>query len=121
MSRIKLAECEVLDAARCTVNSYRAAGGYTMPLSENLRRLAKAQGELDAATYVVHRDQLSAGRDLSDNAGWDRSVLWGGATSEVSETVKAAIVVASPKPTNLSKTPHPAEVDAAAYLARRIA
>lgn len=39
---VREAEREVVAAAECVANSYRAYGGYTVPLSLNLRRLDDA-------------------------------------------------------------------------------
>ena len=97
--RRRFAEAEVLDAARCVVNSYRAFGGYTLPLSINLRRLATAQAELDAAAYVEHRDALG-GAELSDNAGWDRSVLFADPAIGKEEELPSAKAI---KPSSESK------------------
>ena len=67
--RLREAEHEVIAAAKCVIGSYRAYGGYTVPLSINLRRL-------DAAVRVWQGLIHAASLD-SDTNGFDRSTVWG--------------------------------------------
>ena len=69
---IMLATNNVIEAARCVVNSYRATGGYTLPLSINLDRLSRAYAALDLAAYRESR--LKAGLPLGED---DVERLWG--------------------------------------------
>ena len=53
-NRLILTRSAVVEAARCVVNSYRATGGYTLPLSINLRQLESAQLAYDAALHAAN-------------------------------------------------------------------
>ncbi len=64
---VAAAEQEVLTAAGWVVNSYRARGGYTVPLSFNLHSLAAA---VDAWRSAMHQASLD-----SDTNGFDRSSI----------------------------------------------
>jgi hypothetical protein len=61
---------EVIVAAEWVCNSYRARGGYTVPLSVNLRSLDDALRRWN--------DHLAALRLNSDTNGFDRSQRWEG-------------------------------------------
>jgi hypothetical protein len=67
---LRSAENEVIAAAEVVVHSYKARGGYTVPLSINLQRLAVAVEEWYS---IVHRAALD-----SDTNGHDRSRDWPG-------------------------------------------
>jgi hypothetical protein len=60
---------EVMAAAESVCNSYRARGGYTVPLSVNLRRLDNA--------VRVWQEYVSALQLDSDTNGHDRSARSG--------------------------------------------
>jgi hypothetical protein len=57
----------VITAAGWVVNSYRPAAGYSVPLSINLRSLAKAIDAWRTAMYIASLD--------SDTNGFDRSAV----------------------------------------------
>jgi hypothetical protein len=65
---VREAEREVVAAAECVCHSYRAYGGYTMPLSVNLRRLDDA--------VRVWQGLVRAAMLDSDTNGFDRSTVW---------------------------------------------
>lgn len=64
---------ELIAAAECVIHSYRAIGGYSVPLSINLQRLEAAVREYE---YIVHAMALD-----SDVNGYDRSKGWGDGNS----------------------------------------
>lgn len=66
---MRAAELEVLASAECVAHSHRAYGGYTVPLSINLRRLDDA---VRVWQGLVHAASLD-----SDTNGFDRSAVWG--------------------------------------------
>ncbi len=60
--RVYVLTDELVAAAECVVKSYRAHGGYTVPLSINLRRLGDAVREWQECISALRLD--------SDNNGW---------------------------------------------------
>lgn len=82
---VTAAEQDVLTAAGWVVNSYRAGGGYTTPLSINLQRLTVV---VDAWHKAMHTHALD-----SDVNGFDRSAVLeqeGGHSNEQSAQDSAA-------------------------------
>ena len=74
VARLVLLTDEVMAAAECVCKSYRAAGGYTVPLSINLRRLDGAVREWQQCISALSLD--------SDVNGFDRSERYSNGQSE---------------------------------------